>query len=137
MRPQVESQEGNARAPQLAALLEANAETLGFGERAAQKLIKGAEANPNLGSDLSAKEALLISRGIWDHADPPAGNPQGATPRPTLEPTIAVLVDAAMQIAGADVVLAHIKNLNRANTVTLEQFKHAACAVAEKLAAQA
>jgi hypothetical protein len=47
--------------------LEVHADVLGFGERAARKLIKGAEENRNLGSDLSPEQALHISRQIWDH----------------------------------------------------------------------
>lgn len=52
--------------------VEANRETLGFGERTAQLLIKGAATNPKSTADLTPQAALKISRMIWGNAVPKA-----------------------------------------------------------------
>jgi hypothetical protein len=51
-----------------------NADVLGFGERAARMLMKGA-SNRKLAADLGTEEALQISRELWGHGrvlEPPA-----------------------------------------------------------------
>src|SRR5262245_18494348 len=48
--------------------LEKNAEVLGFGERTARMLIRGANRKP--ASDLSEDNALAINREIWGHVSP-------------------------------------------------------------------
>jgi hypothetical protein len=118
--------------------LEANVDVLGFGERAAQKLMKAAKANPNLDADLSAKEALQISRQIWDHTEPPEGNPEDPPPRPTLRSHYAVLADAIIQTEGADALKNHINAktnaFEEASRVSRAQFEQAARAVEHELA---
>ena len=45
--------------------LEANKETLGFGELAAQRMMRAAKANPSLTKDLTEDEALDLNRRMW------------------------------------------------------------------------
>lgn len=48
--------------------LEENREALGFGERTAQLLMKAADSNPQLTSDLTPADVLRINRGIWGNS---------------------------------------------------------------------
>lgn len=58
---------------------------------------------------------------------------QELTPR--IDPTIATLVDATMQLAGPDVVLGYIRSLEDQNPVSVEQFDQAVRAARELLGA--
>ena len=49
----------------MASWLEANKETLGFGELAAQRMMRAAKANPSLTKDLTEDGALDLSRRMW------------------------------------------------------------------------
>jgi hypothetical protein len=67
--------------------VEENKETLGFGERTAQLLIRATAANPQLTSDLTPTAALKISRMIWGNAPKPP--PPRLVSRPVFDPPAA------------------------------------------------
>lgn len=93
--------------------LEDNRETLGFGERTAQLLIKGAksnpqltsDSNPKLASDLPPAECLKINRKIWgnhNHRAQGTGENEWYTPEQYVEVAREVLGRIDIDPASSD-----------------------------------
>lgn len=53
------------------------------------------------------------------------GKRKAKSPKPMLKKDLAALVDACIQLSGTDVVLAHIRGLNRPRKVTVQMFDEA------------
>jgi hypothetical protein len=64
------------------------------------------------------------------------GKRNAKSPKPVLKKDLAALVDACIQLSGTDVVLAHIRGLDRQKNVTVEMFKKAVRWATPKLAKQ-
>jgi len=64
------------------------------------------------------------------------GSSKTDAPKPVLKNELAILVDACMQLSGADVVLAHIRGLNRQKKATVQMFEKAVRWATPKLAKQ-
>jgi hypothetical protein len=110
--------------------LKDNEDKLGFSNRTARLYMQLAEL-PELDwqrvADLPLRQAMKAMA---------VGKPQEPTPTPSLSPDYALLVDACILLAGADVVSAYIERLECKNKVSTDRFDQAVIAVRRELAAR-